>query len=323
MPGPIENHEAQRRPATPVRPRPPAVSPALRTAILDWYAARGRDLAFRATGDPYAILVSEAMAQQTQAARAAGYWTRFLVEFPTVQSLAAATPAAVLRAWRGLGYNRRALALRAAAIAIVRDHGGRVPDEVEALQRLPGVGPYTARAVAALAYGRPVGAVDVNVRRVLSRIVGGGLDAFNPAVLQAVADASVPADRPGVWTHALMDIGATLCGPRETRCEPCPARGMCRYAVARAGEGKPASASGPRPRAVAERPAPFETTSRWLRGRLLDLLRDSPGATWARLPPALGAHGDAAIARALEGLARDGLAERHPEDPGLARLPIA
>lgn len=323
MPGPRQGH---------LRLAPPCVSPALRTTIVDWYAARGRDLAFRATADPYAILVSEAMAQQTQAARAAEYWTRFLVEFPTVQSLAATTPAAVLRAWRGLGYNRRALALRAAAIAIVRDHRGRVPDDVETLRLLPGVGPYTARAVAALAYGRPVGAVDVNVRRVLSRVLGGDLAAFSPAQVQAIADASVPRDRPGVWTHALMDIGATFCGPRNPRCEPCPARDACRYALSRVGEENApttadarqgAAVSTPRSRPVADRPVPFETTSRWLRGRLLDLLRDSPGATWARLPPALGSHGDAAIARAVEGLARDGLAERHPEDSGLARLPIA
>ena len=304
----------------------------LHSAILEWFAARGRDLAFRGTTDPYAILVSEAMAQQTQAARAAEYWTRFLVEFPTVQALADATPAAVLRAWRGLGYNRRAIALRAAAVAIVRDHDGRVPDDLEALRRLPGVGPYTARAVAALAFGRRVGAVDVNVRRVLSRAIGGGLDSLPPAELQAVADALVPGESPGVWTHALMDIGATFCGPRAPRCEPCPARVACRYALERAGKGgaaqaeagvpPPGAGAGPRTR-LRERPEAFETTSRWLRGRLLDLLRDGSGSAWVRLPADLGAHGDGAIARALDGLARDGLAERHPEDPELARLPIA
>ena len=321
MPAPTVPRPASVR-AAPAAPRVRAASAELRAAVLDWFAARGRDLAFRATNDPYSILVSEAMAQQTQAARAAEYWTRFLVEFPTVEVLAAATPAAVLRAWRGLGYNRRALALRAAAIAIVRDHDGRVPDDLDALRRLPGVGPYTARAIAALAYGRRVGAVDVNVRRVLSRAIGGALDAFTAAELQAVADASVPAANPGVWTHALMDVGATFCGPRVPRCEPCPARVACRYALERVGEAaQPAGArSGP---AARERPAPFETTSRWLRGRLLDLLRDAPGSSWARLPEGLGPHDVTRLDQTLDDLAREGLAERHPSDRGLARLPIA
>jgi A/G-specific adenine glycosylase len=314
----------------PRRPAAPGASSELRAAILDWFARRGRDLAFRATTDPYAILVSEAMAQQTQAARAAGYWTRFLAEFPTVETLAAATPAAVLRAWRGLGYNRRALALRAAAMAIVRDHGGRVPDDLAALQKLPGVGPYTARAVAALAFGRRVGAVDVNVRRVLSRAIGGSLDAFDAGELQAIADASVPEGAPGVWTHALMDVGATFCRPRLPDCEPCPASSACRYARDRAPEARAGGVAGTtardpvrRPRAARERPAPFESTSRWLRGRLLDRLRDAEGASWARIPDALGPHDEAAIGIAMDALTREGLAERHPRDARFARLPIA
>ena len=299
------------------------MSPELRDAILDWYADRGRDLAFRGTTDPYAILVSEAMAQQTQAGRAAEFWTRFLIEFPTVAALAQATPAAVLRAWRGLGYNRRAIALRLAAIAVVRDHDGQVPDDIEALERLPGVGPYTARAVAALAFGRRVGAIDVNVRRVLNRALGGSLEAFSPAELQVVADASVPPDRPGLWTHALMDIGATFCKPQVPRCEACPARSACRYAAARPSMAPPSGASGGQARATRERPAAFSTTSRWLRGRILDLLRDAHGDAWTQIPGSIGTHDHVAVARAIDALGRDGLLERHPTDPNLARLPIA
>ena len=291
------------------------MSPEFRHAILDWYADRGRELAFRGTTDPYAILVSEAMAQQTQAARAAVYWTRFLIEFPTVEALADATPAAVLRAWRGLGYNRRAIALREAAIAIVRDHDGHVPDDIEALERLPGVGPYTARAVAALAFGRPVGAIDVNVRRVLNRVLGGSLSAFSPAELQVIADASVPLDSPGPWTHALMDIGATFCKPGVPRCESCPAQHACHYAAARDRQEPPAHR-------MRERPAAFETTSRWLRGRILDLLRDADGNAWSQIPGSIGTHEHAAVARAVEALGRDGLLERDPTDPNRARLPI-
>ncbi|MBF8290296.1 MAG: A/G-specific adenine glycosylase [Chloroflexi bacterium] len=308
-----------------------AIEADLHAAILAWFAVRGRDLAFRATADPYAILVSEAMAQQTQAARAADYWSRFLVEFPTVQALAESTPAAVLRAWRGLGYNRRALALRQAAIAIVRDHGGAVPDELEALECLPGVGPYTARAVAALAFGRRVGAVDVNVRRVLSRAIGGSLEAFGTAELQRIADASVPADQPGVWTHALMDVGATFCRARAPRCGGCPAQPWCQAAPSFAsprGQDTPVSPAAPEspvtaPHAAREAPVAFETTSRWLRGRLLDLLRDSPDGAWATLPAAMGSHGTSAIAAAFSAMVAEGLAERHPADPWQARLPLA
>ena len=144
--------------------------PEAHEAILDWYAANGRRLPFRQTRDPYAILVSEAMAQQTQAARAGASWQRFMDRYPTVGALASATPADVLRAWQGLGYNRRALHLWQAARRIVEVHGGEVPAELAALEALPGVGPYTARAVAAIAFGKPVGAVDTNVRRVLGRI---------------------------------------------------------------------------------------------------------------------------------------------------------
>jgi A/G-specific adenine glycosylase len=300
----------------------------MREAVLAWFEAEGRPLAFRATVDPWAILVSEAMAQQTQAARAAAAWGRFLAEFPTVESLAASTPADVLRAWRGLGYNRRALSLRLAAMAIVGDHGGRVPDDLDALQRLPGVGPYTARAVAALAFGRRVGAVDTNVRRVLSRTVGGRLDAFGAAELQAVADASVPADRPGQWTHGLMDVGAAFCRPRRPRCAGCPARSWCRAAI----DGTADEPRGARPAAgtaagwrvaARERTGPFPSTSRWLRGRLLDALRDSPGDQWTPVAGALGGHAAPAVRVALLELEREGLAERHPSDPALARLPIA
>lgn len=318
--------------------RAPVASPALRNSILDWYAARGRDLAFRRTTDPYAILVSEAMAQQTQAARAAEYWLRFMIEFPTVEALAAATPAAVLRAWRGLGYNRRAIALRQAAIAIVRDHDGQVPDDLATLERLPGVGPYTARAVAALAFGRPVGAIDVNVRRVLKRALGGSLDRFSASELQVIADASVPADRPGEWTHALMDIGATFCKPRTPLCDSCPAQAGCRFAQAlgamsvasershdrpdRGARPHHSPAVGGHPREARERPAAFETTSRWLRGRLLDLLRDTPGDAWAEVPARVGSHDPAAIDLAVVALAREGLVERHPTHSGRVRLPI-
>lgn len=311
----------------------PKLPSALRDAILAWYEVAGRALPFRATADPFAILVSEAMAQQTQAARAGEAWIRFMARFPTADALAAATPADVLRAWHGLGYNRRALYLWRAARQIVELHGGRVPADLTALQALPGVGPYTARAVAALAFGQPVGAVDTNVRRVLGRIVAGHAPALAAAVLQEIADAAVPPDRPGAWTHALMDLGAAVCRPKRPDCKACPARDWCRYARENAlplrDPGPSVAGSvgrGPRP-AVREAPARFTTTARWLRGAIVDRLRLVDGDVWATIEGPIGAHDSAAVAAALEALARDGLVEL--DNPGTlgrgrrARLPVS
>jgi A/G-specific adenine glycosylase len=287
-------------------PDPTAVPADAQAAILSWYAAAGRPLAFRRTRDPYAILVSEAMAQQTQAARAAAYWERFLDRFPTVEALADATPADVLRAWAGLGYDRRALALWRAARVIVDVHGGQVPSTVAELQALPGVGPYTARAVAALAWGAPVGAVDVNVRRVLGRMRAGAADALPARDLQVLADASVPPGDPRGWTHALMDLGATVCKPRTPRCEACPARRWC-VAAAEGGGATTARPTTDRRPAVA-----FASTNRWLRGRILDRLRSAADGEWVHLDGPIGEHPPARVAAAAAGLARDGLVELTP-----------
>lgn len=306
-------------------PTTPSVPAAARDAILAWYAERGRPLAFRRTRDPYAVLVSEAMAQQTQAARAAAYWERFMERFPTVADLAAATPADVLREWQGLGYDRRALALWRTARIVVADHEGRLPATVAELEALPGVGPYTARAVAALAFGVAVGAVDVNVRRVLGRIVAGDPAALTRVDLQHVADEAVPAERPGEWTHAVMDVGATLCRQRAPQCEACPARSWCRYAAAR--DGAPAlTAPASRPRAVREPAAPFASTTRWLRGRILDRLRASPDGEWVALDERIGDHDPGRVRAAATRMAIDGVLELQvgPSDgPLRARLPLA
>jgi A/G-specific adenine glycosylase len=248
-------------PASAAAVQPPPAGE-LQAAVLGWYRAQGRVFDFRATRDPYAILVSETMAQQTQIGRAVDHWRRFMARFPTFEALAAATPADVLRAWQGLGYDRRALNLLRCARIIVTELGGQLPPEVDALLRLPGIGPYTARAIAALAFGRQAGAVDVNVHRVLSRVVGGTqAGSMSRAAVQALADALVPPDRPAEWTHALMDVGATLCRARAPRCEACPVRTWCRYAKAAHLEAiyVPAGLTDrpSAPRAVRERPAPF------------------------------------------------------------------
>ncbi|MFP5342513.1 MAG: A/G-specific adenine glycosylase [Candidatus Limnocylindria bacterium] len=296
---------------------PPAVPPAARRAILAWYRERGRPLAFRRTRDPYAILVSEAMAQQTQAARAAEAWERFMERFPTVGSLAAAPLSDALRQWAGLGYDRRARALWQAAGLIVERHGGEVPSAIDELEALPGVGPYTARAVAALAHGRRVGAVDVNVRRVLGRVLFGDASSVAAGALQRSADASVPAADPGGWTHALMDLGATVCKPRNPRCGECPALAWCRYAAVPTQRAQSATRTVARTVAL-ERAVPFHATNRWLRGRIMDRLRATDGSGWTVVAGPLGMHDAAAVATALAGLERDGLVER--DRRGRARL---
>ncbi|HEX7951298.1 MAG TPA: A/G-specific adenine glycosylase [Candidatus Limnocylindrales bacterium] len=287
----------------------------IRRRVLDWYRRSARSLAFRGTSDPWAILVSEVMAQQTQAARAAEAWTRFMASYPTPAALAAASAADALRAWRGLGYNRRAIALQRAAGAIVDEHGGMVPADLEALRRLPGIGPYSARAVAALAFGRRVGAVDTNVRRVLGRAFFDELP--DAPALQELADAMVPRQRPGLWTHALMDIGATLCRIRAPRCDACPLRSSCVHAATPA---LPAAMKRPGP--VARREPAFAASSRWLRGRILDRLRDLDDGAWLAFGEGIGGHDTAAVAAALRNLAGEGLLEvRAGAAPPEARLP--
>lgn len=182
------------------------------------------------------------------------------------------------------------------------------------LETLPGVGPYTARAVAALAFGVPVGAVDTNVRRVLGRIVSGDAAAFTSREMQALADAVVPPEHPGLWTHALMDIGATLCRAASTDCGRCPAAPWCGFASSGAVARRPL-------RGTRERAVPFERTNRWLRGRILDLLRDSTGDAWLVVAAPIGGHDQAAVDGALIAMASDGLIELDAR--GGARLRVS
>lgn len=297
-----------------------------RSAVLDWYAAQGRRLPFRGTTDPYLVLVSETILQQTQISRGAPAWEAFVARFPSVEALAAASPADVLRAWRGLGYNRRALNLRRAARIVVGELGGRFPSDVPGLERLPGVGPYTARAVASIAYGLPVGAVDTNVRRVLGRVIAGDPAVVPARDLQALADRLVPGDRADDWTHALMDLGSTLCRPRSPRCDACPVRTACGFATGGRGSAERVARSpaARAPSAVREAAPAYQRSSRWLRGRILDRLREVDGDGWASFVGPFGEHDQAAVAAALDALAREGLVELEPGvAPSRARLPTS
>jgi A/G-specific adenine glycosylase len=283
-----------------------------RARVLDWFGRAGRGLPWRATRDPYRVLVAEVLAQQTQAARAAAAWPRFLERFPDVAALAAATPAEVLRAWQGLGYNRRALALRATAQAVV-ERGGW-PDTVEGLAALPGIGPYTARAVACFALGLQVAPVDTNVARVLARaLTGGDPGQLGPAARQRLADAAVPPGRAWEWSSALMDVGALHCRPRP-RCDGCPLEARCRW-----------RALGPAaPAARVRRQEPFRMSERRWRGAVVRALADAadgmePGALAAAVEADAAGRGDGWFEGLLLRLEGEGLIARSPD--GRVRLP--
>ena len=269
---------------------------AIRAALLAWYRPRPHDYPWRsARPDPYAVLVSEVMLQQTQAARVAPAYVSFLARFPDVRALSSAGRAELLRAWGGLGYPRRALALREAARAIVRGHGGRVPSDVDELRALPGIGPYTAGAVASIAFGSPVAAVDTNVRRVTARLLH-GLEPDDIPARRIGADAGAMVDpaAPGEWNQALMDLGRFVCRP-VPRCAACPLAFTCRFP-------REARAARP-PRGRQER---FEGSMRQARGLVLASLRDRGAATLEELEERTGMTIERTSA-AASALARDGI----------------
>jgi A/G-specific adenine glycosylase len=257
------------------------------------------------------VLVSEVMAQQTGVDRVVPYYRSFLAAFPTPAACAAAPLGEVVRAWRGLGYNRRAVSLHRAATAVVERHAGALPADLAALQALPGVGPYTARAVLAFAFEQDVGVVDTNVGRVLARWEGRPL---RPAEAQARADALVPAGRSWAWNQALMELGATVCLRRAPHCGACPARSTCVWAAAGLSPPDPADGSA----GVGTGQPRFEGSDRQGRGRLLEALCRGPVPV-AGVAAAAGWPDDPARAdRVAAGMVADGLARR---DGHVLRLP--
>ncbi|MEO0965418.1 MAG: A/G-specific adenine glycosylase [Planctomycetota bacterium] len=231
-----------------------------RALLLAWYDAGHRELAWRPPPgagagrvDPYLVLVSEAMLQQTQVATVVGYFNRFIERFPTLAALAEADEQAVLTAWQGLGYYRRARNLHAAARAIVAEHGGRVPDDADALLKLPGVGRYTAGAVASIAYDRPAPIVDGNVARVFARLTHLTDPIDKPEAqrtLWRLAGDYADGPRPGDANQALMELGATVCMPRVPHCLTCPLRTVCRGVRETNPEGLPIKSPKRGPKAV-------------------------------------------------------------------------
>ncbi|MDQ8042998.1 MAG: A/G-specific adenine glycosylase [Solirubrobacteraceae bacterium] len=290
-----------------------------RDALLAWYADTGRDLPWRRTRDPYAVLVSEIMLQQTQVSRVVPRFEAWLERWPTAAALAAAPGADVLAEWSGLGYNNRALRLQAAA-RVVAEHGW--PGDEAGLRTLPGVGDYTAAAVAAFAYGQVAAAVDTNQVRVLDRWDGAG--GRTPKAVRERAIDLVPEDAPDAWNHALMDLGATVCTARIARCDACPVAEWCMSAgyVDPVAERALRGASGPGVAggAAGSRPQRFEDTQRYVRGRIVAALVERGPIDRAVLVEVLP--DDIAgerVAAALTSLAHDGLVDLGPE--GLLSLP--
>jgi A/G-specific adenine glycosylase len=276
-----------------------------REALRAWYAPRRDAYPWRGSRDPYAIWVSEVMLQQTQATRVVPAFGSFLRRFPTVRALAGAARRDVVEEWGGLGYNRRAVRLSDAARVVVRDHGGRIPRDPAALRELPGVGSYTAAAVASLGFGEPVAVVDTNVRRVVSR-VHLGIDGHDASArdVGALAQAWLDPDDPVTWNQAVMDLGREVCRPKP-RCDVCPLGGVCRFRR----DGSSAS-RGPR------RQGPFEGSTRQVRGAVVNALRSHPWLSPAQLASRTGFAVDRVDA-AVATLSVDGLVE---VEAGFVRL---
>jgi A/G-specific adenine glycosylase len=323
--------------------------------LLDWYKQNGRaGLPWRQTRDPYAILVSEVMLQQTQVERVIPKYHAFLERFPTLEALAEAPTADVIRAWAGLGYNMRAVRLQQVARQVMSDDGGALPATIEGLLTLTGVGRYTAGAIACFAYGQQVATVDTNIRRTLWRLFRGVEPGEWPSSANrdalTLAEWALPEGQAYDWQQALMDLGATICLARRPACERCPLAIVCAAweeasaqtlfpsgeAVTRLRDERAQIAEDqPTAGAVAESPAPYRARStrprraqqpfiggaRYYRGRIVHALREAPPETPLTLPE-LGARvkntyteSDEPWLRALvEGLARDGLARLIPPD---------
>jgi A/G-specific adenine glycosylase len=273
-----------------------------RDVLLTWGEGRRADLPWRSTRDPWRVLVSETMLQQTGVDRVAPRYEEFIAALPTPTACAQAARGDVIRLWDGLGYYRRAVHLHEAAGMVVRDHDGEVPGDLAALLALPGVGPYTARAVLSLAFGRDVGVLDTNVGRVLARAVVG--QQMRPADAQRIADELVPAGRARDWNQAMMDFGATVCQKRRPRCGQCPAQHLCAWVSAGPPYPDPAEGSA----GVSTRQAPFVGSDREGRGRLVRALRDGPVEV-ERLPAVAGWAADPERAHRVTGdLVADGIA---------------
>jgi A/G-specific adenine glycosylase len=281
--------------------------------VLDWGATNRRDLPWRATRDPWRVLVSEVMLQQTQVDRVIGYYGAFLTAFPRVTDCARARPGDVVRLWSGLGYNRRALNLHRAASAITDEHAGAVPADEHSLRALPGIGAYTARAVLSFAFEADVATVDTNVVRVLSRGVAG--EGLTLRQAQSLADRLLPAGRSWDFNQSMFDLGATVCAATTPACGRCPLRHQCRW------KRDGLSAPDPWRASPSVRPqATFAGSDRQGRGRLVQALRQAE-VSEEMLASACGWPDDAPRAQRITvSLVAEGFAEWTDGRPPMLRL---
>jgi len=281
----------------------------LQKSLLAWYREHGRRLPWRELANPYRVLVSELMLQQTQVERVIPKFDAFIARFPTLTALASAPAAEAVRLWQGLGYNRRAVRLHAIARAVVERHGGEIPRGAEDLLALPGVGAYTAAALRAFAFNADDAPVDTNVRRVVHRIAF-GLEyppRTDERTLARVAVELVPSGDGRAWSSAMMDLGATICTARAPKCLVCPVRERCAAAPIDAAALRKAA----RARAPARGPQArlrFEETTRYARGRIVDRLRALPQGESVSVMELGALVGREDVLALVEGLARDGLA---------------
>jgi A/G-specific adenine glycosylase len=290
----------------------------LSSELLAWYAHRGRaHLPWRADPSPYRVVVSEFMLQQTQVERVIPTFERFIARFQSFAELAGASRADVVRAWKGLGYNSRAVRLHELARAVRDFHAGHLPSDETALRALAGVGPYTARAIRAFAFNADTIAIDTNVRRIVHRIQFGCEHPPRASAreLDAIATALVPPKRAFEFNSALMDLGATVCTARAPRCLICPLRKRCAAAPLDASTLRVVAQK--RRTTSPSKSVPFERTNRFLRGRVVDRLRAVAGKRsislldlHAGLRIAAPGHDSDAIESALDALLREGLIER-------------
>jgi A/G-specific adenine glycosylase len=306
-------------------------------ALLQWYAREQRNLPWRATSDSYAILVSEIMLQQTQVDRVLPKYQQFLSAFPTLVDLAVAPTADVISAWVPLGYNRRAISLQSIARQVMAEYEGCIPDTIDELLKLKGIGRYTAGAIACFAYRKQVATVDTNIRRVLHRIFL-GLEHPEPRVngsqMLSLAEQVLPAGKAYDWNQALMDLGATICTSNNPVCLDCPLQETCQaykemsqYSLFPSGTvlRQMRHLSKVAEKKTSYQAQPFTSTNRYFRGRIVDLLRSLPpderislAMLGPKIKPEFSPDDLAWLQKVVDGLVRDGLLDYNEDG---ARLP--